>query len=356
MGDAQWQEAPNEQDAIRIFRGDLPPVAGAGGRGALSPRMTLSAFFESYVVPVHLVTHDAAPRYTEELRGSVALWVRFARDPPLSEIDAWHARDFVAGLKSLPGRKSPTASNNTVRKHVGHVQSILDLCGQPDRRSREAVGLLDVVPFIPRPRREEKPAEDCYALAELVALCENAERARLPDKLPCSAATYHRRIYTLIFNTGMRIGGVMGASWRHYHGDHLWLQPRVAAKGIRGQRVELNAQAREVIEAMRGAGAERIFPWPRKWPDSRSSLYGQHDLVRQCLPVDRRDFLAYHALRKLHNNELAAINGLACMKSLGHSTGRTTVENYTSRSVVAAAVAQLRPVPAAAGRQMRLFD
>jgi integrase len=159
-----------------------------------------------------------------------------------------------------------------------------------------------------------------------------------------------------VFNTGIRITGAMTLTWRHYHGDHVWLPPRISVKGIVGKRVELNDQARACVEAMRGYHPERVFPWPESWPASRSALYDEHNLIRQCLPKARREFLAYHALRKLHNNELAAINGLACMKSLGHASGRTTVEHYTSRKVVADAVQKLPRLPVDDQRQQRLFD
>src|SRR3970282_1742271 len=100
---------------------------------------------------------------------------------------------------------------------------------------------------------------------------------------------------------------------------------------------------------MRGCDAERIFPWPHAWPSSRHQLYDQFKLMRSCLPQDRR--FGYTGVRKSPQKELARINGLACMKLLGHTTGRTTVEHYTSRIIVAEAVAKLPPLPTARQRQ-----
>jgi integrase len=359
MGDpVRCSDAIPDRDVLRLYEGHSP--AGPAG---LSADLTLSQLVERYYKPVHLLTHDAQPRYIEEIDQTVKYWALFTGDPPLSAIDVWSARNFIVGLKALPGRKYPTMANNTVRKHAGEIQTILDLCGPPTRDNREGLGLLDTVPYIPRPPREEKPAEDCYSFDELVRLVENAEAALLPKSIGGRAiqpASYFRRIYALIFSTGMRIGGVMGATWKHYRSDgatpHLWLPPKVAAKGRVGKRVELNEQAHAVIESMRGFDAERIFPWPRKWPSSRNNLYRQHDLIRAALPEGRQDFLAFHALRKLHTNELAGINGLACMKSLGHANVRTTVEHYTSTSVVRQAVAKLPHVPIDTGRQRTLFE
>lgn len=354
MGEAyRWQDAPNAQDApvLRLYE-----RYDASGPGELSADLRLSEFVVLYYKPVHLITHDARPRHVEAVEESVRYWVRFTGDPPLSAIRVWDTARFVQGLKGRPGRNGAGMSNNTIRKHCGAIQAILDLCGQADRWNREAVGLLEQVPYIARPRKEDKPAEDCFTLDEYVRLVENCDAARLPLKLagrPIAPGRYHRALLGLIFNTGLRIGGAMGATWRNYHGDWLWLPPRDVAKGFAGKRVELNAAAQAILESLRGFDCERIFAWPT-WPQSKQSLYKQLDRITACLPPDRR--FAFHGGRKLHNNQLAAINGLACMKSLGHTSGRTTVEHYTSRTVVADALAKMPALPTARQTQRRLFD
>jgi len=348
--------ADDGQEALRIYDDRR---ASSGGPHGLSGALTLREFADRYYKPVHLVMADSRPKNYVSIEESVAYWVRFTGDPRLDEINIYHARDFVVGLKGLPGRKYPTMANNTVRKHCGAIQTILDLCGRSTRENRGGLGLLDDVPYIPRPPKQKPSAEGCYTLEELVRLIENADAAEQPRKIhgrPINTAVYYRRIYALIFNTGIRIGGVLASTWRNFHGDHLILPARVAVKGHEDKRVELNEQAREVIEAMRGYDAERIFPWPYQ-DTSRRNLYTRgHDLIRACLPENRRKFFAFHALRRLHNNELAGINGLACMKSLGHSSGRTTVDHYTSTKIVIDAVAKLPKVAINGDPQQRLFD
>lgn len=343
-------DAQESQDVLRIYDG----ARAAGASGELSADMRLSELVDRYYKPVHLVMHDARPRNVEEIDQTVKYWIHFTGDPPLAAIDVFTNRNFVVGLKTLPGRKYPTMGNNTIRKHCCSIQTILDLCGPPSRDNREGLGILDLVPYVPRPPKEDKEAEDCFTFGEVEQLVQNADAATLPGGLPCSAGAYMRRIYVLVFNTGIRIGGVMGATWKHYHGDHLVLQSRVAAKGRRDQRVELNEVARQVIELMQGYDAERIFPWPRSWPASRHSLYMQHDLIKTCLPARRR--FAFHGVRKLTNNELARINPKACEKVLGHKLGRTNVESYTSREVSRDALAQMRRLTLSPDRQQTLFD
>lgn len=349
-------EATNGQEPIRLYDARR---ASTGGPRDLSGALTLSEFVERYYKPVHLVMADARPRNLEAIDESVAYWVRFTGDPRLDEIGVFHSRDFVVGLKSLPGKKYATLANNTVRKHCAAVQAILDLCGRPSRDQREALGILDEVPYIARPPKQKPAAEGGYSLEELIRLMENADAAEQPRKIhgrPINTGDYHRRIYALIFNTGVRIGGVMTMTWSHFHGDHLILPARVAVKGHEDKRLELNDQARSVIEAMRGYHAERIFPWPYSWPGSRGNLYRRgHRLICQCLPPERRDDYAYHDLRKLHNYLLAGINNLACMKSLGHSNWGTTVDHYTPQKLVADTVAKLPPLSLNGNLQQQLF-
>lgn len=331
----------------------LHDAAPSGGRRELSADMRLSEFYREYYAPVHLLSKDSSPRNYEEIGTSVAYWVRFTGDPPLREIDEWKCRDFVVGLKDLPGKRQTKASNNTVRKHCGAIQAMLDLCGPQAPRRRDAVDILPRVPFITRPKPQKKPAEDCFTIAEIEKLLANADAARLPQGLACSPATYMRRLYLLIFNTGLRVGSACQACWGHYHGDHLLLPPEII-KGNDWKRIELNAAAQSIIESMRGVDAIRIFPWPFDWAGSRKQLYDQHKLVRECLPPERR--FAFHGIRKLTNMELARLNPKACEKALGHASGKVNVDSYVSRTLVAETVAKLRQPTYSPSKQKKLFD
>lgn len=342
--------------ALRLYSPEAAPRTGADGR--LSSTMRLSEIYWRHIEPVHQLARDAKPRNLEALRCSLAYWVRFTGDPPLDQIDeVEHGLRLVTGLRSLPGKRSPHLSANSVAKHVTALQAMLDLCGPRSREQREALELVERAPYLQKPRKTKKPPEDCYSLAEVELLLANCEAAWLPHRLPVSAANYMRRVYLLAFNTAMRIQEICLVQWAHDRGTHLELPARIVAKGHEGRRVELNAAARQIVDAMRGLDAARIFPWPWSWESSRSNLYKQHDAIRACLPEHRRKFFAFHAIRKLTNNELAAINPLACQKALGHATGRVTVENYTSQQVVTAAVAQLPQPQWRHERQQRLaFD
>jgi len=352
MGHAnRWQDAPDGHEALRVYE-----PRGVVGDGGLSAEMTLREFVAAYYKPVYLVGRDARARHLEEIDQSVKYWCRFTGDPPLGATTVFDCRDFVVGLKSLPGRRYATLARNTVRKHAAAIQAILDLAGPPSRDAREAVGLLESVPYVTRPRKEStSKLDDRYTLDEAQRILAQTHVARLPDSLPCSAGDYFARLIVVWFHTGMRPGGTMGAGWRGYHGDHLWLRARVAAKGFEDKRFELNACAREAIELMRGADAERIFPWPRSWPASRKQFYTElRRILAAALPTERR-FAAY-GFRRLHTDEMDGIDPTATRLSLGHTTEQTTNAHYRGRRLVAQTVAKLPALRAGCQRQLRLFE
>jgi hypothetical protein len=203
-------------------------------------------------------------------------------------------------------------ANNTVRKHCGEIQTILDLCGPPTRDNREGLGLLlDDVPYLARARPRKKAGRGLLLVRRARALVENAEAALCPkNRRPSHPAgqlfSPHLRAHLLDRHADRRRDGRDLEALSHDGATpHLWLPPKVAAKGRVGKRIELNEQARAVIESMRGYDAERIFPWPRKWPARGTTSTASTISFGPACPEGRQDFLAYHALRKLHTNELA---------------------------------------------------
>lgn len=339
---------------LRLFQPEPEDFAGE-----ISQRMRLSEFYYQFVEPVHLAARDARAGYLEVLRTSVEYWVRFTGDPPLAAIDQYACADFVRRLKELPGRRTAIISPNTVRKHCRAVQSVLDLAGPSDRRARRNQNLLLKVPYIERPPPEEKPAEDAFTRREIELLLAATSRATRPHRLPVSAEVYWRSLYQVLLATGLRIGSLMRLEWSFLElaeadDARLVIPARSIGKGRRGHTVPLTPWAKDAIMRLEGCDAVRIFSWPRRWPQSKSNLHDVHrDQIASCLPAHRR--FGFHGFRKAHNMELAHINPLACQKSLGHSSGRTTVEHYTSRKIVRDAVNQIEPPKWRRERQLELF-
>jgi integrase len=342
--------------ALRLF---TPGDDRRGGDGRLSATSRLSELYWGHIEPVEQL--DAQPRNLEALRGSLAYWIRFTADPPIGEIDAVeHGLRFVNGLRSLPGKRSPHMGANTVAKHVAAIQAMLDVLGPPDRERRGALGLLEQTPYLQRPRKTRRPPVDRYSLEEIALLLGNADAATCPPRLSITPGEYMRRLYLLLFNTGMRIQEAILVRWTHDVGEALELPARIVAKGRDGRRVALNQTARAILDSMRsvnkrGATFERIFPWPWKWPESKQNLYEQHDRIRAALPIHRRQFFAFHAIRKATATELVKINAIAGQKQMGHTTAKMTADSYATEEVQQQALNQMAQPVWRLDNQGRLF-
>jgi integrase len=350
--------------ALRLYAPASPdpaPLVSTPG-GGLSADMRLSDLYAAYFVPDYHAAKDSRPRTLEAVSGSLAYWIRFTGDPPIGSITREHCLQFAAGLLERPGTRNSRMGANTRRKHISAIQAMLDQCGPRDRDHRDALELIAAVPWINRPGKVKRPPEDCYTLEEIEKLLANCTAATCPPKFAISPGEYMRRLYLLLFNTGMRVGEACQVTWDCYGGNYLSLPARVVAKGRDGRRVALNAAARDIIESMRGVlpsnrRSERIFPWPWSWEKSRDQLYDQHKLIRACLPLHRQKYFACHSIRKLAANELCRINPMGAQKQLGHATSRMTADHYVSENAALEAANQMPQPKWQQERQSRLaFD
>ena len=113
---------------------------------------TLSSFYATYYLPVRL--SDAAEPTKKLYRGTVRLWSLITGDPPLKTIGPELLSRFKNCLERMRGLK-PIArmSVNTVRKHLCHLQVLLDKSGPPGFKNRDAAGIIPgPVPWIKPPR------------------------------------------------------------------------------------------------------------------------------------------------------------------------------------------------------------
>ena len=316
-----------------------PPATSPRDRrqADLSPTMSLSAVFAAYVRPVCLLPSGACESTINQYAESLGYWATFTGDPPLLEVDDYAAADFVAGLMRLPGRKSPTISPNTVRKHCRHVQYILDRCGPRTRHLRQAAGLIPEVPYLAAPKKRPKPTVEAFVLAEIRAwlnACSTATRPQIPGVMP---PPWWRALIVAGYNTGLRIGSLLALQrqWLTVTDDGSgWVViPSHAVKGNRSRHVYCSPAA---VAAMRSIPTRgHIFPWPQSV--RQLQRYRQRLLIAAHLPPERQ--FGFHGLRRALGTELFRINAGAARAQLGHADERTTREYYVTADAVAPALA-----------------
>jgi len=350
----------DERPRLSIVTSDGVSI-GPGG-GELSPLLSLPAFFERYILPVHLV--EASGKTIKEYRTTLKHWVQFTatpaakEGPPLCAINANVIGKFRSGLKTLPGNAGPMKDNSR-RKHCTNLQFILDRAGPQLRRELETAQLVADVPYVSRPPLVLNEVEDNYSLAEIGWFLEACAVAEAPAGLPLRPATFWRCLGLFDYNLGARPQTLLALQFKWLVRDESgwWLVvPPEAFKTKRGVKLYVNAAAMALVERMRACGDERIFPWPHE--EGWLHTTRRRILAASQIPEHRRH-LGFKAFRKACATQLARINPMAASIQLGHSSGRNVTRDfYVNRQIVAEACEKL-PQPTWSGdfgqRQMTLF-
>jgi integrase len=364
---------PAQPQGLRLFSGDGPGRAAqaepADGE-ALSPGMTVSQFYFGYVRPIVLRERNAKPRNLQQYDGTVSYWSRFTGDPPLESIEDRHKADFAARLWGLKGRRGGPISQNTVRKHMIHLQAVLDLAG-PRSRSANPRGadLLVEAPYLHKPATLTTDVENAFTLAEVQQWLAACRGAKFPTESESGvpAPLWWQQLGIFLYNAGPRIGTAQELRFSWLERDELgaWFRaPEGAVKGRRKLSIYVNPWALAAIETMRAALAaagrgkqDRIFLWPHVFSwlnECRVRL-----LERSEIQPSRR--FGFHALRKACATELGKMNFAAAKLQLGHASKDVTLTNYTHR-VVLVETANRLPQPdwdavrfQAGPRQLELF-
>lgn len=340
-------------------------------RGA---QLSLAQFYEQYFAPLRLGGRRAPTikQYAE----SVRLWAAITGDPPLAAIDDFVAEKFLEGLRSRPGLVAELLADHTIKKHVTHVQAVLNLAGPRSRSCKKGQGFLDDVVQIEPPRCELDEVTGDFTLPEIGLWLEACGRAKEPRLDGVTPAEWWRALVLFGYNTGLRIKTLLALryQWLYTHERGAWLclaVPSADLKQGRKQHVYLNQWARAAMESIsppltpnpsplrtgaRGAipARELIFPW--RLTEAPLHDWRRKILAASELPAHRH--LGFHGLRKALGTEGGLINPRGASMALGHRTKDITRDHYTAFRVMVETLDRL-PQPTwrtdREGRQRLLF-
>lgn len=312
---------------------------------------TLAEFFAADYEPTCLV--GARPRTLDEYRLVLNRWQQLTSDPPLDKISGADVARFYQALLDLG------LSENTVRKHARHLQPILDAAGPPTRGRRDALGVLDRVPYA-RPPRGHSEVRKATPAADVSAMYEQAARAVYPkySRAGLMPAAWWRAALVLCWNTGLRRGTMLSLRSADLDLDAATLEVRARSNKTRkAQTVPLPPVVVAHLAAIADPTRELLLPFPHR----AARLYWQFHELRRLAGLPRRPGLAWHSIRRAHATELARTNTAAAQISLGHASLSTTTRHYLQADVLRDALAKLpQPDAFTAGGnspdQLRLFD
>ncbi|MFZ5832952.1 MAG: tyrosine-type recombinase/integrase [Planctomycetota bacterium] len=346
---------------IRIWQPPPADIAAADSvdPGELGPHLTLTRFYESWVLPRFRNLRGCSQETIEQDRDSLRLWAQYTGDPTLAEIGEATCELFVESLtlRCRPGTTQPI-SPNTIRKHCTHLQLMLDLAGPKTRRHRKTARLLADPPYLERPAARSKSPRDAFTFEEIctwLAGCELATDCRNTGTIP--AAAWHRALILFCYNTGIRLGAALQATWSMLDRNHqgwISLPAEICKGGKQPQDVYVNRAAREALQSIRLPGQELLLPWVG-YPESNSWLHRSRRLIQEAagLPEHRR--FGWHGLRKALGTWLAPRNWMLASIVLGHRGGNITRDHYVCPDTVGPLLEEL-PQPVATTPKRRASD
>ncbi|MBL8827836.1 MAG: hypothetical protein JNM18_12735, partial [Planctomycetaceae bacterium] len=172
--------------------------------------LTLPRFYFDVYAPTYLV--GARPRTFEAYKDAVTLWSRLVDEVRLCSIDVITLAKFKSGL--MAGR-SPA----TVNKHLGAVNAILTKAGPPGPRNRDALGILDRVPWV-KPLKEIQRAPTPIAFGQIDLLYHAAGQMKLPGVHGVAAPAWWRALLVMAYTCALRRGTLLAIRWSDVDLDH----------------------------------------------------------------------------------------------------------------------------------------
>lgn len=304
----------------------------------ISDRLTLRQFWELHYLP-HCI-EDPTSRNVESYLRALDLWEALTLDRPLGEITSGELSDFKGRLAEIRFRGRPLAVN-TIRKHLDHVQWMLDQAGPPGpRQLRTAVGVIPTVPYTKPPKRRKSFRRQTPA-AHIVALYHACEHARLPRVDGVKPSALWQALLATMCSTSLRIGQLVSTPMDAVKWDEglLILPAHVCRKSKTEEPKPLHPFALQRLLAIRGT-RERLFPfWPR--PHSKRTIYLELHRLQTLAGVPH---FAFHGMRRYVLTYLSQLSPAAAQLAAGHSSYETT-KIYQDLELLETAV-----------NQMTLFD
>jgi integrase len=188
---------------------------------------------------------------------------------------------------------------------------------------RGVVGTFPTTPPLPAPRRIPR-AWTREELGRLVKACA-AQRGWIAC---VPASDWWLTLHYVAWDSGERIGALLGAQWSHLSGEWLIL-PAEIRKGQGADRAyRLSPQTVAALEKIRYPVRGELWPWPFH----PCYLWSRYKKLRKeaGLPIDRQS--GFHRIRRSVASHLAALGGNAT-EAMGHSSPAVTRDSYIDPTI-----------------------
>ena len=329
--------------------------------------MSLREFFQQHYATNYLL--DAKPLTHTAYREALDHWERVTHDPQLSEIDSQTLAGFKAALrdpvnfgKKKAGRKStqmtlfetspqPAGSNGngksvrplaraTVNKHLRHINAILGKAGPPGPGNRDALGILDRVPWT-KPVREYRRLPRNVQDTTLTAIYQGTATARFPVIEGVKPEHWWKALIMTALTVGFRREGLWALRW-----DDVDWQESTLALPAEGDKC--NADRRKPVMGLVlkhllriRNGCELVFPWPH----STRTFYRQWHKIQDAGGIREEEHITLHDLKRACGTRFAKVASVwAVQKRLDHASLATS-QHYVNATDEERDAVERMPIP-----------
>jgi integrase len=277
----------------------------------------------------------------------VKRWVLVTGDPPLDQITGETLARFRRFLMESPGGEPGSlASPSTVQNYLRYISAMLGKAGPPGPGNRDAVGLIQVVPFIRLPRANPRPIR-IVSPHWLSAVYDAAAAMVVPAIPGIEPGAWWQALLVVAYNTGLRRRTLFALDWAHVQwNERLFAIPAQHLKARRVQYVPLNDVVVEHLERIRRAEG-LVF----EWPHCRSYFNDTFKMLQWRAGVPMAERFGLHQLRKTCATKLWEASPEAAQLMLGHTKADVTMRHYVQAKGIVAAAVETMPQPAAFQRK-----
>ena len=320
----------------------------AARNDGLSEDLTLPEFYEQWYKVKIAVRNRQHKNTIRERETSLKYWQRLTGNPKLKEINDSTIDRFVDGLYQTPKKGGGKIGEQTVRKHINAITSVLVYAGPKTPKYKRALGLIPEIPEFPEIQKRVDVNSRTPTMREfekILKACRVATRPVFPD---ITAPEWFYNAYLFIYATGVRYEDLIDARWsriRRIQDLKCLVIPSEKEKTHRERIVPINSIAEQALNRMpRRTDNDLIFAW------NETRATNPEKAVQEAIIKQRRKIAEaaglnpvlanFHAIRRL---TASMLDPAAASNVLGNNP-LTCRMHYQTVAVAARAVEAL-PIP-----------
>lgn len=242
-------------------------------------------------------------------------------EPSLDDLSDLLVARFLRWRAQQPNRRKGILSPASVAKDSAHLRTLWNWCAR--KRMKRSDGELLEFPDYARPK-VPKPRPVAYTVDELQRLVTAARHRKGYIAHGVPAAWYWPTKLKAMFETGERIGAILGIRWGEVDLERCSLTFLAATR--KGHRETITRAISPELARMMAPQKRAVdtLVWP--WLDGRQmrSLYGS---LRVLCDQAKVPYHPFHSIRKSTASYLKRA-GVSAKKQLGHSSEEMAENHY----------------------------